>query len=316
MIRTSLSEYDRVRARIETLSSSLTLPTVRRALGVLEGEHASRLAGGSDGLMDVHAYALGDEARRIDWKTSARMGRPMIVRRERLATSQVWLLMDVSRPMTSVCDGTEQAWQVAANALRMVAALSLRRSDDVSLVVGDAANITRLPCQGGFARFEQVLNAALDRPWNQSRNIEALLRYATRISDQHCLIVLATDEHAITDEHMPLIRRIARTHPLIFIDVATRNPFHPRAPRVRDGSDIRRRIPAFLASQANADDVRVHREYQAAALQRELRRLGSRMVRADSSQRMFDAFVRMVSLGMTTMPGASTRLATTRKGRP
>ena len=37
---------DRIRRKIEALGNSLSLPTVRKALGVLEGEHASNRRGG------------------------------------------------------------------------------------------------------------------------------------------------------------------------------------------------------------------------------------------------------------------------------
>ena len=36
---------DPVRRRIEALGSSLSLPTVRKAMGILEGEHPSGLRG-------------------------------------------------------------------------------------------------------------------------------------------------------------------------------------------------------------------------------------------------------------------------------
>lgn len=216
---------DSVRKKIEALGTQLSLPTVRKALGALEGEHASGRRGGSGDAMDVHAYEPGDESRLIDWKTSARQGRPMVVERERLSTSRVWLLMDVGLEMTGVCPSGERAWQVAANALRMFAALSLRRSDDISLVFGDESSITRVPFNGGFAQFERTLDKALDRDWDHHRNIDALLEYARRIKDREALIVLATDEHAMEERHITTIRRITRTHPMVLIDVATMNPF-------------------------------------------------------------------------------------------
>ena len=216
---------DSVRKKIEALGTQLSLPTVRKALGALEGEHASGRRGGSGDAMDVHAYEPGDESRLIDWKTSARQGRPMVVERERLSTSRVWLLMDVGLEMTGVCPSGERAWQVAANALRMFAALSLRRSDDISLVFGDESSITRVPFNGGFAQFERTLDKALDRDWDHHRNIDALLEYARRIKDREALIVLATDEHAREERHITTSRRITRTHPMVLIDVATMNPF-------------------------------------------------------------------------------------------
>ena len=286
---------DPIKARIEALGTRLSLPTVTKALGVIEGEHASRRAGGSDELMDVSAYEPGDDARLIEWKTSAREGRPMVVRRERLATSRVWLLLDVGREMTGSCPSGEPAWQVAANALRMFAALSLRRCDTVSLVLSDEASITRVPFDGGFGQFERTLDQALHRAWEHGRNIDALLAYAKGIKDREALVVLATDEHALDKSHIKQIRLIAQTHPMVLIDVATVNPFEAcRSRAVFDGTGGRR-LPAFFADRRAADEVATHRAYAAAALEHELLRTGSHMIHADSSEAAFDAFVRLVS---------------------
>lgn len=287
---------DPIRRKIESLGTSLSLPTVRRALGILEGEHASGRRGGNEDVVDVRAYEPGDEARSIDWKSSARQGRPMVVQRERRVTSQVWLLLDVSRPMTGACERGERAWQVAANALRMFAALSLRRSDDISLVFADAASITRVPFHGGFSQFERTLDQALDREWNHDRNIDALLAYARRIRDRDALIVIATDEHALDRKHVATIGHIARTHPLVLIDVATVNPFAANVGMTVTNGANGRRMPAFLRNTTAAEQVDVHRKFVAAALQRELTRCGSRMIRGASSEAMFDEFVRLVSL--------------------
>lgn len=306
---------DPIRAKIEALGTSLSLPTVRKALGAIEGEHASRRRGGIDDLMDIRVYEPGDEARLIDWRTSARVGRPMVVQRERPSTSRVWLLMDVGREMTGVCPSGERAWQVAANALRMFAALSLRRSDDVSLVFGDAENIVRLPFNGGFAQFERTLDDALDREWTTPRHIDALLEYARRIGDRHALVVLATDEHALQERHVDDIRRIAGTHPMVVIDVATLNPFdRGNARPVVDGVSGRR-VPAFLMDRSAAREVDVHRAYVAAALERELTRCGSHMIRSSSSEQMFDAFVRMVSRALSRSTRNQLRAAPAILGR-
>ena len=287
---------DSVRKKIEALGTQLSLPTVRKALGALEGEHASGRRGGSGDAMDVHAYEPGDESRLIDWKTSARQGRPMVVERERLSTSRVWLLMDVGLEMTGVCPSGERAWQVAANALRMFAALSLRRSDDISLVFGDESSITRVPFNGGFAQFERTLDKALDRDWDHHRNIDARLEYARRIKDREALIVLATDEHAMEERHITTIRRITRTHPMVLIDVATMNPFKAVSSRhaPTDGLSARR-VPAFLRNAKAAAEVDTHRAYMAAALEQELTRAGSHIIRSASSESMFDRFVALVS---------------------
>ena len=292
----SSSSDDRIRRKIEALGNSLSLPTVRKALGVLEGEHASNRRGGNDDPMDIRVYGPGDEARLIDWKASARLGRPMVVQHARQATSQVWLLCDVGEEMTGGCASGEPAYAVAGNALRMFAALSLRRSDDVSLVFADAHSITRMSFNGGFAQFERTLDDALRRDWSYGRNIDALLDYARRIRDRQALIVLATDELALRKRHIDVIGAIAATHPVVLITVATANPFDPsEAAREWYDGKSGRRIPALLRNAKAAEEVALHRRYVCAALEHELAKRGSRMIRAASSDMMFDAFVRLVS---------------------
>lgn len=290
----STQSGERVRKRIEALGTTISLPTVRRALGSLEGEHASNRRFGSDDVMDIRAYIPGDEARLIDWKTSARAGRPMVVQRERLVTSRVWMLLDVGREMQGSCPSGEHAYEVAANALCMFAALSLKRSDDVSLVFGNSSSIVRIPFHGGLAQFEHTLDTALAHDWHEPRNIDALLHYARRLRDRNALIILATDEHAITQRHLPAIRAIAQTHPLVVIDVATLNPFMPRAAHALDGVTLRR-VPAFLKTPATANEVSTHREFMATALHRELTSYGSTLIRSDSSDAMFTHVIRIVS---------------------
>ena len=71
MIDRTMGE-DAIRRKIEALATTLTLPTVRRALGVIEGEHPSHRRFGSDDIMDIRPYEAGDEARRIDYQRTFR----------------------------------------------------------------------------------------------------------------------------------------------------------------------------------------------------------------------------------------------------
>lgn len=300
MIDERANQNNSVRRKIEAFSTTMTLPTVRRALGVIEGEHASRRRGGNDDLLDIRPYDTGDEARAIDWKISARSGQPMVVQRERLVSGRVYLLTDVGREMNEYCASGERAYEVAANALCMVAALSLRRSDDVSLVFADNASITRVPFHGGFAHFERVLDKALDRQWDAPRNVAALLDYAARIRDRNAFVVIATDSHGLDPDHIKRLRRIAQTHPCMVIDVSTINPFerHPiesMPDAAITDAHTHRRVPALLRTKRNAEAVSTHDAYAIAALERELTRCGTQFIHAPSSEAMLHAFLTLIS---------------------
>ena len=194
------ASQETIRRRIEALGARLSLPAVKRALGVLEGEHQSVRRGNGYEFLDIRPYTAGDEARLIDWKASARAGRPMIADKEQNATSRVWMLLDSGAQMTGTCTSGESQMEVALNALRMFAVLSLRRSDELSVILGDSARITRIPLTGGYMAFddlaERIAHIRLTRPGD----LFSLLDYAKRIRDRHALIVIATAHTAWSEE--------------------------------------------------------------------------------------------------------------------
>ncbi|WEV41436.1 DUF58 domain-containing protein [Bifidobacterium sp. ESL0682] len=287
-----------VRRKIETLSSTLTLPTVRRALGVLEGEHSSSRLGGNNDPMSIRDYTLEDEARLIDWKSSAKQGRPMVIDRERLVTSRIHLLLDNGIEMEGRTASGETAAQIATNAMCMFAALSTRRHDSISLVFADSKSIIRKPFKGGLAQFEQAIDAGTGAETHPPRNFGALLDYARTLNDKGSLVVIATDDHALSEDHLHTIRLIAAMHPLMLIDVATLNPFRPISfGQVTDGFDGRR-IPAFLMDEESAAAVDTHRQYLATRLEDELRKCEATLLRATSSEDMFSKFIRLVSVAL------------------
>ncbi|WEV73398.1 DUF58 domain-containing protein [Bifidobacterium sp. ESL0798] len=296
----------KVRRQIETLSSTLTLPTVRLALGMLEGEHSSSRLGGNNDPMSTRDYTLEDEARLIDWKASAKQGHPMVIDRERLVTSRVHLLLDNGLEMQGRTASGETATEVAGNAMCMFAALSARRHDRISLVFADSLNIIRKPFKGGLAQFEQAIDKAMGGGQTRSpRNFEALLSYARTLNDKGSLVVIATDDHALSGDHLHSLRLIAAMHPLMLIDVTTLNPFR-KVPfgQVTDGLSGRR-IPAFMIGGQPADSVDTHRRYLTAQLREQLKASNATLIRATSSEDMFSQFIHLVSVTLKQTSYAS-----------
>ncbi|MCO6558276.1 MAG: DUF58 domain-containing protein [Bifidobacterium sp.] len=312
--RQTSPEARKVRRKIETLSSTLTLPTVRRALGVLEGEHSSSRLGGNNDPMSTRDYTFEDEARLIDWKASAKLGHPMVIDRERLVTSRVHLLLDNGIEMEGRTSSGETATEVAGNAMCMFAALSARRHDRISLVFADSRNIIRKPFKGGLAQFEQAIDNGAGGQARPPRNFEALLAYARTLNDKGSLVVIATDEHALSQVHLHSLRLIAAMHPLTLIDVATLNPFRKVSfGQITDGINGRR-IPAFLISEQSANAVDTHRRYLTAQLQEHLKADGTTLIRATSSEDMFSQFIHLVSVTLKQTSFTSFRAPSTIAG--
>ncbi|MCI1935947.1 MAG: DUF58 domain-containing protein [Bifidobacteriaceae bacterium] len=296
---------DPVRKKIESLGSRLTLPITRKALGALEGEHTSSQRGHGYDYMDLRAYQPDDEAQLIDWKASARAGKPIIVNKQREVTSTVWLLLDVGTEMTASAQGGERLLDVAANALRMFAMLSLKRSDDVSLVFGDSQSITRLPFTGGYTKFDKLLDDKLAGLKSAPRNVTSLLEYASRIQGKNSLVVIASDETAMSEEHANLIKVVSQNHPLVFIAASPLNPFSPGLPGVQDASDGRL-MPAFMRTATTEGSVAARREFLAATFERELARSADTLLRGGSSEDILTTFTHLIS---TRLHGSRPRTA-------
>lgn len=289
-----------IRQRIEAMGTHLTLPTVKRALGVLEGEHQSIRRGSGYEFLDIRPYTPGDEARSIDWKASARSGRPMVVDKEQNVISRVWMLLDSGAQMLGTCESGESQMDVALNALRMFAALSLRRSDELSVIVGDKARITRMPLTGGYLAFDDLAERIAERKRTHPRDLTALLDYAKRIRDRYALIIIATANTAWTEDTIESVSILAQTHPMIVVDVDAVNSF-----TVSDNfsaivdSTSGRMIPAFMRTPQLADDVDERREFTAKLLEQRLSHAGAALLHAGSSEDMFDQFVRHISTALT-----------------
>jgi hypothetical protein len=291
----SLTGAEAVRRKIETLSTTLSLPTVRRALGVMEGEHGTTRRGGEDDPLGVRDYTAEDESRLIDWKASARNGKPMVLERERLVTSRIYLMMNVGSSMNGTCETGETAGEVAANALCAFAALSAKRHDDIRLVFADSSIITSKPFKGGLGAFEHELDRRFSQGFEQPDNVGALFNYAKTLNDRGSVVVIATEEHELDAIKTTAIRRVAAHHPLVVVSVATLNPFR-RTPLgdITDGTSGRR-VPAFLMKDKTAKALEDHREYIASRMEVELKRNGAKLIRARSSQAMLSNFITALS---------------------
>lgn len=288
------SEQSRqVRLRLAALGSRLTLPVARKALGLLEGEHQSNQAGNGFDYLDLRDYQPGDEARLIEWNASARLGRPIVVNKRRDVTSTVWLLLDTGEQMYASSSSGERQIDVAANVLRMIALLSLRRGDEISLVLANAAQVSRTPFSGGYAEFDRLLREKIAAAPRARSDVAALLAYARRVETRGALIVLSTGEHALTAQASKSISIISQEHPLFFAVTKSVNPFDRTSGEVRDARSGRL-MPAFLRTPEASHEYESRRDAAASSLRLDLERHGDTLLWSGSSQGMLAGFVRLV----------------------
>ncbi|TCD54891.1 DUF58 domain-containing protein [Alloscardovia theropitheci] len=288
---------DPIRRKIEALGPRLTLPIVRKAMGIVEGEHHSNRRGSGYDFLDLRPYVIGDESRAIDWKASARAGLPIVASKEHNATSNVWMLIDTGRELTGSTPSAERQIDVAMNALRMFAMLSLKRADNVNFVVGNSHSITRMPFSGGYLECDALLDNIAHHPMPYASDWESMLDYARHIRDKYSLIIMVTSDTSWNDTSLETVGLLAQTHPIVVINVTSVNPAESftRFDAVYDGL-TGKRVPAFMRNTVVRDEINVSRHMTVHELDHQLTSKGATLFNADSSESMFNEFVHRISL--------------------
>ena len=112
------------------------------------GEALVGAAGARGEYRGLRPYRPGDDPRDVHWRTSARVGEPMIREYERDRSRSLWVCLDLRVPAD---DAAEDAVEMAAS----LCAAAARRGDAFGLACQDA----RLTPAAGTAQLERVLDA-------------------------------------------------------------------------------------------------------------------------------------------------------------
>ena len=209
-------------SRLANLRAQLDLPVVRRAAGLLEGRHRSIFAGHGQDFDEMVEYRPGDDPGDIDWKSSARAGKPIIRRFQRETNLSMVLAVDTGRSMSTLTPTGEVKADVAILVAEVLAYLARWRGDQVGLVAGDSERLRQVPPRQGTQHLETLLRH-LDAdmglgspPSDLSRVLTLVLTAASRRS----LVVVLTDEARPAPENEMELRRLRTRHEVIVIAIA------------------------------------------------------------------------------------------------
>lgn len=214
-------------SRLAHLRAHLDLPVLKRAAGLLEGFHKSIYKGHGQDFDDLSLYSPGDDVGDIDWKSSARMGQPIIRRFAQHSNLTVAIVADTGRNMAAVSSGGMLKHEVAVYLATVVAYVARDRGDRVALIAGDAERLVQRPPRSSTQDLEIMLTVldsmySVDAPESDlSVPIERALSFLTRKS----LIILLTDEVRPALEHEPLIRKLRTKHEVMVLNISDASPF-------------------------------------------------------------------------------------------
>ncbi|MGJ0388590.1 DUF58 domain-containing protein [Microbacterium sp. CGR1] len=204
------------------------LPLPRRLTG-LHGSHEGRRPGQGGDFRDIHAFAPGDELRRVDWRATARMARrpgELLVRRTHtLSDASVVIAMDTSEDLGEVVaswgSGDFERSGVtsldnAREAARGLAGAAIDAGDRVALhvLVHGGRSLRSGGCSRHLARLEAAIAAT-----GQARD-DAAFRRTPHVPHGSVILVLSTFFQGAAAQTALMWR--ASGHSVVAIDVLPR----------------------------------------------------------------------------------------------
>lgn len=184
---------------------------------LLAGRHTSRIRGRGLDFEEIRRYQPGDDPRSIDWKVTARTGKPFV----RVFTEER------DRPAILVVDqrinmffGTRVAMKsvVAAQLAALGAWRVFDQGDRVGALVFDDSDVTEVRPHRSRARVMQVLQAVVEKNRALRADLDVrpnpamlneVLERASRLARNGSLVTVISDFHGADEDTRRLLTRMA-----------------------------------------------------------------------------------------------------------
>ncbi|MDX8405452.1 MAG: DUF58 domain-containing protein [Mariprofundus sp.] len=193
----------------------------------MAGGHLSRFQGRGIEFDEVRLYQPGDDIRAMDWRVTARTGKPhcKLFREERERPAM--LLLDLRPAMFFATRGALKA-VVAAECATLLAWSILHQGDRVGSMIFDASNHDRLqpvkPVRGkrGVMR---MLGHVMAHPYWQQRpqaahdSLLTTLQRAAHVTPAGSMMMIVSDARGLDEESEAMLMRLLKHHTVVFVHI-------------------------------------------------------------------------------------------------
>lgn len=205
----------------------LHIRTGRTVNTLMAGQYKSAFRGAGIEFEEVREYAPGDDVKSIDWKVSARLGRPFVKRYREEREMIVMLLVDMS---ASGRFGTLQSskQEIAAETAAILAFNAIRNNDRVGAVLFTDQVERYIPPQKGSGHVWRVIKEIFaHEPRHTGTDISGAVGFLGRVCRKRSVTFVISDfllpeGSAVVDRQM---RSVNRRHELIQVLISDPGEF-------------------------------------------------------------------------------------------
>lgn len=195
---------------------------------IMAGQYRSIFRGAGIEFEEVREYTPGDDVKSIDWKVSARMGKPFIKRYREEREQVVMLLVDMSasgRFGTTASIKRETAAEIAA----ILAFNAIRNNDKAGAILFTDQVERYIPPKKGSAHVWRLIREIFTfQPEHTSTDIMAAVGFLARVCRKRSVAFLVSDflTENLDQATTLRMRSAARKHEMISVLVSDPGEFH------------------------------------------------------------------------------------------
>jgi len=284
----SLQELTALRA----VAGALNPPYRQRSSNALAGGHHSLFRGRGIDFDEVRQYQPGDDIRSVDWRVTARTGKPhtKLFREER--ERPLYLLIDQSQ---SLFFGSQQAFKsvVAARISALLAWHGLQQGDRIGAMVFSDTHHHELRPQGGQRGVQHVFRTLID--YNHALNNQApptdpshpaltqALSRLSRVVKPGSAVFIISDFQGFDDSAWHPMSLLRRHNDVIALQVYYDPLEQTLPPAGRYAfSDGQQRLALNTANASLRTAYQHHHQQQQSALEAQLARLALPLLRVST----------------------------------
>lgn len=242
---------------LKRIKSKLFIASYRKATHALEGEYLSLMRGRSMDFDELREYVPGDDVKDIDWKASARHSSPLVKQYVANRKKPVYFVVDGGKNMKALSTEFESKKDIVVDIVGVLGFLTVKHSDTVGLIVGDALHVHRIPQRETESHLERILENVESRIESSENDgdIIKLLDFITRSTKSKGLVVVVADELSFNEKFDVLLRKIKANHEIVWISVSDGNPLNVESNDVLvEDIETGETIPSYLRNKKNINE--------------------------------------------------------------